>query len=377
MRTRGSALVTSVTLTLAALVVAAPSPAAAPAVTGRVTANEPLPGTVDLTFGSGMDSVVTPDGKLLLASTNAGLSRMTLTRDHIVRTGTNSRGTDGTVLPHPNGRLAYVVRTVPYRQRLQVFDLRSRTPRLLRTLDLPGLGKAYGAALTPDGRRLFLTSADSVQILRLGSPGRPTKGPRFDLRVGSPAITPDGTRLVGIHSSRDAQDTVRVWDISQRGTLPLVAEREVVLPDRTQSYGLHSVLISPDGASLYVTATMFPLGCEEGDCGVETEVVRLRFSDLEQIGRLPRSADGKETFPAEVSNNGRRLYATSRFTDDQDTPPGSVVWLDNGLLTRNQVVNFGELVDLTISPGGATRGLLYGTTVPKPGRLKVASVAPG
>ena len=204
MRPRGSALVTTLTLALAVTVTAASpaaapaapatAPAAAPAASGRVTASELLPGSVDLTFGAGTDSVVTPDGKLLLASTNAGLSRMTITADHIVRTGTSSRGADGTVLAHPSGRIGYVVRTAPYRQRLQVFDLRSRTPHLLRTLDLPALGKVHGAALTPDGRRLFLTGADTVQILRLGTPARPTKGPTYAVRVGSPAVTPDGTR---------------------------------------------------------------------------------------------------------------------------------------------------------------------------------------
>ena len=68
-------------------------------------------------------------------------------------------------------------------------------------------------------------------------------------------------------------------------------EREVVLPDRTQGYSLSGVLVSPDGESMFVTAGMFPLGCEEGDCGIETEVVKLRFSDLGWTGsRAPPTA---------------------------------------------------------------------------------------
>jgi hypothetical protein len=378
MRTRGSGLVTALTLALAALVVAAPAPAAAPAATGKVTADEPLPGSVDVVFGDGMDAAVSSNGRLLLASTNAGLSRMTLTRDHVVRTGTNARAVLGDVIVHTDGKVAYVVREAPARQRLQVFDIRSRTPRLLRALTLPDLRRIQGAALTPDGRRLLLSGTATLQVLRLGDPARPTKGPTISQPgLGDLTITPDGTRLVTVHSVRDEPETVRVWDVTRRGRLPLVTEREVLLPDRTQGYSLGGILAGPDSRSLYVTASMFPLGCEEGDCGIETEVVRLRLSDLAQIGRLPRSADGKETFPAAVSNNGRRVYARSAFTDDQDSPPGSIVWLDRALTTRNPVIGVGDVVELDLSPGGATRGLLYATTLGDNGRLKVRSVDPG
>lgn len=381
MRTRGSALVLTCTLALAALVTAAPAPAAAPAVArapGKVTANEPLPGSVDLVFGDGMDAAVSPNGRLLLASTNAGLSRMTLTRDHIARTGTNTEAVLGEVIVHPDGEVAYVVREAPYRQRLQVFDIRSRTPRLLRALALPDLGRIQGAAVTPDGRRLLLSGRTTLQVLRLGDPAHPTKGPTIEQPgLGALTITPDGTRLATVHSVSGEPETIRVWDVTRRGRLPLLTEREVLLPDRTQGYWLGGILVSPDSRSLYVAAGMSPLGCEEGDCGIETEVVKLRLSDLEQIGRLPRSPDGKETFPAAVSNNGRRVYARSAFTDDQDSPPGSIVWLDRGLATRNPLIGVGDVIEVDISPGGATRGLLYATTLGGNGRLRVRSVDAG
>ena len=91
------------------------------------------------------------------------------------------------------------------------------------------------------------------------------------------------------------------------------------------------------------------------------------------MDRQPRSPDGKETFPAVLSNNGRRVYARSAFTDDQDSPPGSIVWLDSSLTMRNQVIGVGDVVNLDISPGGATRGLLYATTRTSGGKLRVSS----
>ena len=120
-----------------------------------------------------------------------------------------------------DGEVAYVVREAPYRQRLQVFDVRSRTPRLLRTLTLPDLGKIQGAALTPDGRRLLLSGTATLQVLRLGDPARPTKGPTIaQPGLGALTITPDGTRLVTVHSARDEPETVRVWDLTRRGPAP-------------------------------------------------------------------------------------------------------------------------------------------------------------
>jgi hypothetical protein len=380
MRSWGPALVTTLALAVAAAPAWAAAPVTSGGVTGAVTANEPLPGSVDMVFGDGLDTAVSPNGKLLLASTNAGLSRMRVTPDHIARTGTNRRAVLGSVMVHPAGRVAYVVRQAPETQRLQIFDIRSRTPRLLRTLKLPELGRIAGAAMRPDGLRLYLSSRDTLQILRLDRPRRPAKGPTVQQAgLGALVMHPNGASLVTVHSD-PVHHTVQVWSVAQpaplkRGELPLVQEREIVLPERTQSFSLESVLVSPDGESMYVTAAMFPLGCEEGDCGIETEVVKARFATL-GTDRLPRSPDGRETFPTVVSNNRRRVYALSAFTDDQDRPPAGIVWLDSDLTSRNQVVDVGNVIDLTISPGGATRGLLYATTQRDNGRLKVSSVHP-
>jgi WD40 repeat protein/class 3 adenylate cyclase len=112
---------------------------------------------------------------------------------------------------------------------VQIFDVRSR--RLVRVLDVGPL--AYGAALSPDGRRLLTGHEDGARIWEVRSGQRLVELLGHGGAVFTVSFSPDGR--TALTSGEDS--TVRLWDVETGRTLAVLAghagavERAVFTPD--------------------------------------------------------------------------------------------------------------------------------------------------
>ena len=162
-----------------------------------------------------------------------------------------------------------------------------------------------------------------VQILRLGDPARPTKGPT----LARPGWTPRPSRPtapvsygialgprraghragVGHHPARHAAARHRARGRAAGSRPGLRTGRCPDLPGRCVAVRHRH----------HVPARLRRGGLRRGDRGREAPALRPRAGR-----RCPARRTARRPSRTSVSNNGRRLYATSRRTDDQDTPAG-------------------------------------------------------
>ena len=354
-------------LTMGLLATMAPgSPASADA-DGTVVTSVALPGWPPGVLVGEVPMAVSQDGRKLVTVTTAGISQYLLGRRTATRLGTGTATPDDRRLELevlPSGKFAYVTDT-PYSRapsRMQVFDLRRKSPRLVRTLTFSGLGQVHETEMTPDGRRLFLAGRDSIQILRLGNPARPTKGPSAsEPRSGALKITPDGTRMVTAPASgakEGAGNPVRVWDITRKGGPVVEREGTVVLPGREDTTTwIDELGISPQNDAVYVESGYCVSEC---DGSYATETTRLRFSDLATEAQTAEEPFGSEDFAPVVGAAGTRVYVrTGGTTDEDETPSRGLSWWDTQLTSEHAVAGVGNVRGLAVSPGGISRGTVY------------------
>jgi hypothetical protein len=322
---------------------------------------------------------VTPDGTTLLAATTAGLTKYAVTRRSVRLLGTNRRvpaGGPRTVEVLPDGQFAYVTYLRPSDETsptVQVFNLRRDRPRLVRTLRFRSLRAIYDTVVSPDGR-LFLGAVDTIKVLDLDRPGRPARAGSIDEPQGAGVltVTPDGSRLVTapLVVPQQEGDPIRVWDISRPEETVLEREGTVVVPE-AEGYGswIEAMRIGPQGDAVYVESSYCSLDCENS----YPSIARLDFSDL-----LPEDETGPNTrfhgFLESVSPGGGQVFVRAGFTTDEpETRPRGLAWLDPDLATHHEVAGVGNVRGVAVSPGGRTRGMVYAAGR-KAGKLRIYAV---
>lgn len=338
----------------------------------RVTASEPLAGSWD-PFNEFADIAVTPNGKWLLAATDKGLTKMSITRNHIATTGRNRRADAGEILAHPNNRIAYIRDD----HRLQVFNITGKKPKLLRALKFREK-YVIDVAIRPDGKRLYAIldsghDTGGLQVLKTGRPSHPKAGTYVqDATLNATVVLPGGNRLIALRRGEDDNRWLSVFDITKlkQGELPLIAERNIVPSDIPQSnFWAGSMLLTPNGKQLYMSMGRYD----------RSFVARFRVSDLKVRARLPGTgARRPQTRATVMANGGRRVYGLHTLSDDQEAWPGKIVWLDPKLSKRHTLTGVGgPAYDLAMSPGGRTKGLLYSLLDRRKGtQLRVLSIDP-
>jgi hypothetical protein len=323
---------------------------------------------------------VTPDGTTLLAATTAGLTKYAVTRRSVRLLGTDRHvpaGGPRTVEVLPDGRFAYVTYLRPSdgtSPTVQVFNLRRDRPRLVRTLRFRSLRAIYDTVVSPDGR-LFLGAVDTIKVLDLDRPGRPARAGSVDEPQGAGVltVTPDGSRLVTapLVVPQQKGDPIRVWDISRPEATVLEREGTVVVPE-AEGYGswIEAMRVGPQGDAVYVESSYCSLDCENSS----PQVSRLRFSDLTREATFERTWPTGFPFLAGVAPGGGKVFIRTGFTTDEpETRPRGLAWLDPDLATHHEVAGVGNVRGVAVSPGGRTRGMVYAAGR-KAGKLRIYAV---
>lgn len=336
---------------------AAPEPA-------TVVAAAPFPGH------GATDTAVTPDGRILVVKTNAGLTSYAVGPSAVKRIGT-------TRLPQANsykmlllrgGRYAYLVRE-HVGEILKIYDLRGRAPRLVRTVDLvaqPQNRDLRDAVLTPDGRHLVILTEMFVQTFGLGDPTRPRVAERYPLITTTRtfAVSPDSKHLVLDDDSPDGLG-VYLLDLHRDGS---ITGRDhsyayVTVPGWEGRYvEISGLSYSPGGASIFAE---FQSPVSRGSSKLSSAVARIRMSDLTLVRSLVAPDDAQQYYLQTRSNNGARVYLTSGYTSDQqELLPRRALWTDGtNLAVRHYISGLGDVRSLTVSPAGRTRGRLFAAVV--------------
>jgi WD40 repeat protein len=322
---------------------------------------------------------VTSDGTTLLAATTAGLTKYAVTRHSVKLLGTNrtvqtDARRDLEILP--GGRFAYVTYTRPYPEKysaIQVFNLRRDRPRLVRTMKFRSLGVITDTVVSPDGR-LFLSATDKIKVLDLTRPGHPVRaGSITEEGAVVLAVTPDGSRLVTapLVLPREEADLVRVWDISSPEATVLERQGAVPVP---QSEGngswIKGLAVSPDGEGLYVESYYCDVECEDS----YPSLARLRLSDLSTESRVERAWGTPFDFLAGLTPGGGKVFVRTGYTTDEpETKPRGLSWLDPDLAVHHEVAHVGNVRGVAVSPGGRTRGMVFAAGR-KAGKLRIYAV---
>jgi hypothetical protein len=257
---------------------------------------------------------------------------------------------------------------------VRVLDITGDTPRAARTLrmdqlfgadDQPGpdYRQIYDAALSRDGRHLYLLGGRRVQVLDLTHAGRPTRGQTVafptDVAAFTMAVTPNGGALVlgGSTYGESRREMLAVYSLSDAAKPRLV--RRAVLP----SFGL-VVNVVARNSSIYVGL----MAEVEYDGYAAYKVVRVRHSDLTVIGREQETTFGqpdwaeheREPYVEATSPAGNLVYLTyhNLVEDRWVGGPRQLAWTDLDLGTVHRIAGVGEVEALAVSPGGRTKGLL-------------------
>jgi hypothetical protein len=338
-------------------------PGAAQAAPTKVVAAAPYPGH------GAVATEVTPDGRTLVVKTRAGLTTYKVGPKRMKRLGTTAVRDAGTyeMLLHRGGRYAYLVQEHGPAERLRIYDLRGRAPRLVRTMKLvaqPQYRDLRDAVLTPDGRQLVILTEMFIQTFRLDDPTRPRASARTSLITDSTAlaVSPDSKHLV-VDLAEDNQVGVYRLGLRRDGRITGDGFSEfIVVPgweDRQNRTWISKMVVAPDGASVFAEFDSF--ADAGGDSGrVSTAIARIRLSDLSlQASAVPGDA-GKQLFLEELSNDGRRVFLTSgATTDEPELLPRRALWTDAATLgERHTLSGLGDVRALSVSPGGSTRGRL-------------------
>jgi hypothetical protein len=379
MNTRGIIAGLTAALLATTLVGGTSGPAAADAdgtlVDRAALAGNPLVPTV-----RDVPMAVTDHGSTLLTATTAGLTKYALTRRSVKRLGINRTVPTGgprdlEVLP--GGRFAYVTYTahssvdLPY---VQVFNLRRDRPRLVRTMKFRALAAVYDTALSPDGR-LFLGSYDTIKVLDLEHPGHPARAGSIEepQGAGALAVTPDGARLITarLRKTEPNANPIRVWDITGRGEVTLEREGTVGVPGgEDRKSRVKTLVMSPRGDAIFVESSYCDGECEDS----APYVSRVRFSDLSHEAATERVWSKPPDFLAAIAPDASKVFMRTGFTTDEpETRPRGLSWLDPGLTTHHEVAGVGNVRGVAVSPGGKTAGMLYAAGR-KSGKLRVFAV---
>ncbi|MFC6344771.1 hypothetical protein ACFP8W_22515, partial [Nocardioides hankookensis] len=341
-----------------------PAHAAAPA-PAKVVAAAPFPGH------GATDTAVTPDGRMLVVKTNAGLTTYAIGPSAMKRLGT-------TRLPGANsykmlllrgGRYAYLVREHT-EEILKIYDLRGRAPRLVRTVKLvaqPQYRDVRDAVLTPDGRQLVIVTEMFIQTYLLGDPTRPRVAKRTSLisDTRTIAVSPDSTQL--LLDDRVGGAALYRLTLRRDGSISGADDgyTEYLVPgweDRRYLSRITELNYSPGGASVFAEIQS-PV--EPGSTRVTSAVARIRISDMTMVRSLVAPDDAQQYFLQTRSNNGARVYLTSGDTSDQqELLPRRALWVDGtNLAVRHYVSGLGDVRSLAVSPAGRTRGRLFAAVV--------------
>jgi hypothetical protein len=355
------------TVALVAPLLAAVPASSAQAAPAKVVAAAPYPGH------GAVATEVTPDGRTLVVKTRAGLTTYQVGPKRIKRLGTTAVRDAGTyeMLLHRGGRYAYLVQEQGIAERLRIYDLRGRAPRLVRTMKLvaqPQYRDLRDAVLTPDGRQLVILTEMFIQTFRLDDPTRPRASARTSLITDSTAlaVSPDSKHLV-IDLAEDRQVGVYRLGLRRDGRITGDGFAEfIAIPGwegRQNRTWIKEMVVTPDGGS--VLAEFDSFADAGGDGRVSSAIARIRLSDLTlQASAVPGDA-GKQLFLADLSNDGRRVFLTSgATTDEPELLPRRALWTDAATLgERHALSGLGDVRSLSVSPGGSTRGRLLAAVV--------------
>ena len=308
---------------------------------------------------------VRPNGRAALVLSSAGLTKYAISDTSVRRLGTTKiwKG-DGPSRPdvhiHPGGAIAYVV----WEKAIRVFDITGSKPRALRTLQLDQIFGyhstfAWEGAFAPDGRHFYLLGDQWLQVLDTRHPGRPTRGRGSttpgDVRVTNLAVTPNGGALA-LGGSTEDRATLLVYSLKDAAA-PVLARQGVleVAGWTAESTTFVDHLVARNN-SIYVNVATWRDSRESH----EYAVLRVRRSDLAVTGQADETeGDGSPVVRA-TSPAGNLVYLTYFHPSDVDQPvaePHSLVRTDLGLGATHHV-RVGDVVNLAVSPGGRTKGLL-------------------
>src|SRR3569833_1546009 len=280
---------------------------------------------------AGADPVLPPSGGVLYV-TNAGsgdVSSMAIGQGgalKLIKAPGNPAKTGGDTprgiaLP-PNGATAYVVNSGS--DQLSVFRVGPQgallpTPRIFQTGDEP-----WGAPVSPTGRTLYVTNtgdgddddsangAGTISAYRIGPDGTPSKIGDFKTTADHPkaaVLSPDG-RFLYLSYADSAETTegpprvITRFAVRADGTL---GPAQDVAKAGPANYG---ITMSPGGGLLYVTSNVAQdvWGFRVGTDGSLTPVPGLPVSVRDPVG-------------LKVTPDGQHLYVCADF--DASEPPGS------------------------------------------------------
>jgi Tol biopolymer transport system component len=136
----------------------------------------------------------------------------------------------------PDGEHVAFVRAEPGRSRVWNIWIANLASGTLRRVTNHALGQPWGASWFPDGQRLAYSLEDRLMVADLNTGlGRGYKSPREGRLVRTPAVSPDGRRIV----FQVQHDGVWLLDVEQ-------ARMRRVLADETAE----EFVWSPDGAAI-------------------------------------------------------------------------------------------------------------------------------
>ncbi|MFC6343146.1 hypothetical protein ACFP8W_14245, partial [Nocardioides hankookensis] len=336
---------------------AAPEPA-------KVVAAAPFPGH------GATDTAVTPDGRMLVVQTNAGLTTYAVGPSAVKRLGTTRvpQANSYKMLLVRGGRYAYLVHE-GYGAYLRIYDLRGHAPRLVRAMKLvaqPQHREVRDAVLTPDGRQLLVLTEMFVQSYLLGDPTRPRVAARTGLLTDTHvmAVSPDSTQLV-LDDEVDATSLYRVA-LHRDGSISASDDdlTAYLVPgwEGKPYRRITELVYSPAGAAIFAEIQR-PV--EPRSTRVASAVVRIRASDMKMMEALVAPDDAQQYFLQTGSDLGGRVYLTSGYTSDQEELlPRRALWVGGSSLnSRAYISGLGDVRSIAVSTLGRSHGRMFAAVV--------------
>lgn len=280
-----------------------------------------------------------------------------------------------------DGKWAFASISTATARGVAVISLSHRTPRLVRTVELPSsLPDAFGMTLTHDGRLLLVAGYSATAVLRVSAlesgTGDPMAGILSDAGAGQfEVLVSSNDRYVFV--TDETTGGLSVFDLAtalRRGfSAPGVAVG--IVPLATGAVG---VAMSPDGARLYVTTydaagphgQLWVIDTAKAESGAGSASVLSEVAAGCQPVRVAVSPDGNTVWVTALQSNALLGFSAAALVDDPLHALRAVVRVGSepvGLL----LVDNGRLALV----GNSNRGLVPGTGGNSPQTVSVVNTA--